>query len=47
MGIYRRRYLESRGWKITRIWSKNWWKNPKDEIEKIEKDIKEIQVKSA
>lgn len=40
--IYRQRYLESRGWKISRIWSKNWWDNPKNEIEKIEKVIKEI-----
>ena len=40
--IYRQRYLESRGWKITRIWSKNWWDNPKKEIEKIEKIITEI-----
>ena len=39
--IYRQRYLESRGWKIARIWSKNWWNNPKVEIEKIEKLIKE------
>lgn len=47
MDIYRQRYLESRGWKIIRIWSKNCWRNPKVEIEKIEKVIKEIQEKSA
>lgn len=33
--IYRQKFLESRGWKIHRIWSKNWWKNPHFEIEKI------------
>lgn len=33
--IHRQRYLESRGWKIIRIWSKNWWDNPKKEIERI------------
>lgn len=33
--IHRQRYLESRGWKIARIWSYNWWSNPKVEIEKI------------
>ena len=33
--IHRQRYLESRGWKIARIWSYNWWSNPKGEIEKI------------
>ncbi|MGL5380210.1 AAA domain-containing protein [Clostridium sp.] len=34
--IHRRRYLESRGWKISRIWSTNWWRNSKKEIERIE-----------
>lgn len=42
--IYRQRYLESRGWKITRIWSKNWWDNPKNEIDKIERIIEKILI---
>lgn len=33
--IYRQKYLESRGWKIYRIWSTNWWHNPDKEIENI------------
>lgn len=33
--IHRQRYLESRGWKIARIWSYNWWSDSKGEIEKI------------
>ena len=32
---HRQKYLESRGWRIHRIWSINWWKNPKNEIDKI------------
>lgn len=32
---HRQKYLESRGWRIHRIWSSNWWKNPKTEIAKI------------
>ncbi|MEG2511573.1 MAG: AAA domain-containing protein, partial [Bacilli bacterium] len=32
--IHRQRYLESRGWKIIRIWSKDWWHNPKKERKK-------------
>ena len=32
---HRQKYLESRGWRIQRIWSTNWWKNPKQEIAKI------------
>jgi very-short-patch-repair endonuclease len=35
--IHRQRYLESRGWKIARIWSRNWWRNPQGEIGRIEK----------
>lgn len=40
--IHRQRYLESRGWKITRIWSKHWWRNPKGEIDKINALIKSL-----
>ncbi len=32
---HRQKYLESRGWRIHRIWSSNWWKNPQNEIIKI------------
>ncbi|ABB15183.1 DUF559 domain-containing protein [Carboxydothermus hydrogenoformans] len=35
--IHRQRFLESKGWKIYRIWSRDWWENPQNEIEKIEK----------
>lgn len=40
--VYRQRFLESKGWKITRIWSRNWWKNASAEIERIDQIIKEI-----
>ncbi|WP_145413130.1 AAA domain-containing protein [Paenibacillus xylanexedens] len=40
--VYRQRYLESRGWIIERIWSRNWWKNPAYEIERIDQRIKEL-----
>lgn len=32
---HRQKYLESRGWRIHRIWSTNWWKHPETEITKI------------
>ncbi|MBP2021491.1 superfamily I DNA and/or RNA helicase/very-short-patch-repair endonuclease [Clostridium punense] len=38
--IHRQRYLESRGWKITRIWSYNWWNNPKGEVQRLLNEIK-------
>ncbi len=32
---YRQKYLESRGWKIYRVWSTNWWHNKTDELNNI------------
>jgi len=32
---HRQKYLESRGWKILRIWSMDWWRDSKREIRKI------------
>jgi very-short-patch-repair endonuclease len=43
--VYRQRFLESRGWTIERIWSRNWWRNPSAEIERIDRKVKEL-VKS-
>ncbi len=42
---HRQKYLESRGWKIYRIWSPNWWKNPDIEIKKINKYIEKLNYK--
>ena len=43
---HRQKYLESRGWKIRRIWSNHWWNNPGTEIENIVKDIFLIKNKA-
>lgn len=40
--VYRQRFLESRGWTIERIWSRNWWRNPTTEIERIDMKVKEL-----
>ena len=40
--VYRQRFLESKGWKIVRIWSRNWWRNPSAEIERIDQEIRKI-----
>ncbi|WP_078544615.1 AAA domain-containing protein [Litchfieldia alkalitelluris] len=40
--VYRQKFLESRGWEIERIWSRNWWKNPTAEIERIDQRVKEL-----
>ena len=36
---HRRKYLESRGWNIYRIWSPSWWRNQNSEIDRIEEMI--------
>ncbi|HEY1799470.1 MAG TPA: AAA domain-containing protein [Terriglobales bacterium] len=40
--IWRQQILESRGWKIHRIWSTNWWMDPETEISKIVSRVKHI-----
>ncbi|WP_139488052.1 AAA domain-containing protein [Brevibacillus dissolubilis] len=40
--IYRQKFLEDKGWTIARIWSRNWWKNPVQEMERIDQLIKEL-----
>ena len=33
--FHRQDYLESRGWRLYRVWSSNWWRDPQGEIERI------------
>lgn len=33
--IARQRFLETRGWTIERIWSRDWWVNPEGEVDRI------------
>jgi superfamily I DNA and/or RNA helicase/very-short-patch-repair endonuclease len=40
--VYRQRFLESRGWTIERIWSRNWWRNSSAEVERIDQKVKEL-----
>ena len=40
--IMRQRFLEQRGWKIHRIWSRNWWQNPDYEIAKVKDRIDKL-----
>lgn len=40
--ITRQRVLESMGWKIYRIWSTNWFENPKKEIKKLDNYLKTL-----
>ena len=38
--VMRQKFLESKGWAIERIWSRNWWKNPERELGRIDAAIK-------
>jgi very-short-patch-repair endonuclease len=40
--VYRQKFLESRGWTIERIWSRNWWRNASAEVERIDQKVKEL-----
>ena len=42
--FHRQKYFESRGWRIHRIWSNNWWKNKEQEIAKILNIINSIDT---
>lgn len=42
----RQMVLEGLGWEIARIWSTDWWSNPKREIEKILVRIRELEATS-
>ena len=44
--ISRQRFLESRGWNILRIWSKNWWYNSKAEVNRINNELLKLRNES-
>ena len=43
--VYRIKFLESRGWKIVRIWSRDWWQSPKKVLNKLSSLIEEEKQK--
>jgi len=40
--LYRQRVLESYGWHILRVWSRDWWKNEDAEIKRIDRELKQL-----
>jgi very-short-patch-repair endonuclease len=38
--VMRQKFLEDKGWKFERIWSRNWWRNSEKEIDRIISRIK-------
>ncbi len=41
--VMRQEFLEDRGWKIERIWSHDWWRDPQKEIDRIVARIEELR----
>jgi very-short-patch-repair endonuclease len=37
--VFRQKFLESRGWVVERVWSRNWWRNPDAEIARLRSRI--------
>jgi very-short-patch-repair endonuclease len=42
--VSRQEFLESKGWTVERIWSRNWWRNPNKEINRIHQKIQELRT---
>ena len=40
--VMRQQFLERRKWTIERIWSRNWWRNPDKEIQRIKQRVDSI-----
>jgi very-short-patch-repair endonuclease len=43
--ITRQDFLENKGWKLERVWSRNWWRDSDKEIERIRQKIEKIRRK--
>ena len=41
-GILRQNILEDLGWNIYRIWSTDWWLDPKKELRKVDRYIQKL-----
>lgn len=37
--VYRIKFLEGKGWKIVRVWSRDWWQSPKNVLDKLITEI--------
>lgn len=42
--IYKQYVLENNGWNIIRVWSRDWWKDKNEEIERISKILKKLEL---
>ena len=42
--VYACRFLEQKGWNIMRVWSRDWWHNSHDVIERIRRRIEAVMT---
>ena len=42
--LVKQKVLERLDWKIHRIWSTDWFRDPKGELDKLEKEIQSITI---
>ena len=43
--VNRQEFLETKGWVVERIWSRNWWRDPNKEINRIHQKIQDLRRK--
>ncbi len=43
--VYRIKFLENRGWKIVRVWSRDWWQSPKQVLQNLSALIEEEKAR--
>lgn len=41
--VFRNEFLKSKGWKVVRVWSRDWWHNPSQVISSIVKEIEKVK----
>lgn len=41
--VFRNEFLKSKGWKVIRVWSRDWWHNPNQVISSIVKEIEKAK----
>jgi very-short-patch-repair endonuclease len=44
--ITRQDFLENKGWRLERVWSRNWWRNPEKELGRLQQRIEELRLKN-
>ena len=41
--VFRNEFFKSKGWRVMRVWSRDWWHNPTLVINTIVKEVEKIK----